>query len=79
MGKHSFIPAHERTGLSRFEAAEYIGVSPTLFDEMVKDGRMPRAKPINSRKVWHRVQVDKAFADLPDDENDKIDEWSDCE
>jgi len=79
MGKHHFIPAHERAGLSRFEAAEYIGVSPTLFDEMVKDGRMPRAKPINSRKVWPRVQIEKAFADLPDDENDKLDEWSDCE
>lgn len=24
------------------EAAAYIGVSPTLFDMMVKDGRMPK-------------------------------------
>ena len=33
-------------GLSRLEAAAYIGVSPTLFDMLVKDGRMPEPKRI---------------------------------
>jgi len=33
-----------RRGLSRVESAIYVGVSPTLFDQMVKDGRMPAPK-----------------------------------
>lgn len=48
-------------GLSRTEAAAYIGVSPTLFDEMVRDGRMPRPKQVNARTVWDRKRVDLAF------------------
>lgn len=48
-------------GLSRTEAAAYIGVSPTLFDEMVRDGRMPRPKQVNARTVWDRRRVDLAF------------------
>jgi predicted DNA-binding transcriptional regulator AlpA len=54
-------------GLDRDEAARYIGVGCTLFDEMVKDGRMPRPKRINSRVVWDRLRLDAAFSDLPDD------------
>lgn len=53
-------------GLSRCEAAAYIGVSPTLFDLMVKDGRMPPPKQINARTVWDRRQLDLAFDDLPE-------------
>ena len=56
----------EPRGLSRTEAAAYIGVLPTLFDEMVKDGRMPPAKRINARTVWDRRAIDAAFEDLPD-------------
>jgi len=41
-----------RLGLSRAEAAEYIGVGVSLFDQMVADGRMPQPKLINTRKVW---------------------------
>lgn len=53
-------------GLSREEAARYIGVGSTLFDEMVADGRMPKPKRINSRTVWDRVALDIAFTSLPD-------------
>jgi predicted DNA-binding transcriptional regulator AlpA len=53
-------------GLSRTEAAAYIGVSPSLFDEMMKDGRMPSPKKINSRTVWDRKRLDEAFEALPD-------------
>jgi predicted DNA-binding transcriptional regulator AlpA len=56
-------------GLSRTMAAAYIGVSPTLFDEMVKDGRMPKPKLINSRTVWDRFGLDDAFAALPSNED----------
>ncbi len=53
-------------GMSRDEAARYIGVSPTKFDEMVKDRRMPAGKKVDGRVLWDRVAVDRAFTDLPD-------------
>ena len=62
-------------GLSRVQAAAYIGVSPTLFDEMVKDGRMPKPTRINARMVWDRVRLDVAFAALSDDGSED-DPWS---
>jgi len=51
----------EPRGLSRAEAADYVGVSTGLFDAMVCDGRMPPPKRINSRIVWDRRQLDAAF------------------
>lgn len=56
----------EPRGLSRAEAANYVGVSPSMFDQMVKDGRMPQPKRINSRTVWDRRRLDDAFEELPD-------------
>jgi len=53
-------------GMSRFEAADYIGVSPSLFDIMVGDGRMPGPKLINTRTIWDRLTLDRAFEVLPD-------------
>lgn len=58
--------AYPPRGLAREEAARYIGVGVTLFDEMVADGRMPKPKAINSRIVWDRLAVDAAFSDLGD-------------
>lgn len=53
-------------GLNRVEAATYVGVSPTKFDAMVKDGRMPAPKMIDDRRVWDRQALDSAFLALPD-------------
>ena len=63
-------------GLSRVQSAAYIGVSPTLFDEMVKDGRMPKPMRINSRTVWDRVKLDEAFAALSDSDKGGDDPWN---
>lgn len=60
----------EKRGLSRDEAASYVGVSPGTFDAMVEDGRMPKPKPVNRRKVWDRIQLDAHFDALPN-EGDK--------
>jgi predicted DNA-binding transcriptional regulator AlpA len=49
------------------QSAEYIGVGPTKFDEMVADGRMPRPTRIDGRNVWDRVKLDGAFAALAED------------
>ena len=62
-------------GLSRTRSAGYVGVSPTLFDMMVDDGRMPRPKRVNARKIWDRTALDEAFAALPDDGD--VNPWDD--
>src|SRR5690349_5541007 len=53
-------------GLNREAAAQYIGVSPVKFDELVVDGRMPKAVQIDGRKVWDRHALDKSFDALAD-------------
>ncbi len=65
----------EPRGLSRVEAADYVGVSASLFDAMVKDGRMPQPKRINARTVWDRRRLDEAFEQLPD--TDAKNPWDD--
>lgn len=65
--RSSSISPQDRLGLSRVEAAEYVGVGVALFDAMVADGRMPPPKTINSRKVWPRQRVEIAFSELPED------------
>ena len=60
-------------GLSRETAAAFIDVSPSKFDEMVRDGRMPKPKQIDARRVWSRAAIEKAFARLPgDDDEDEL-------
>lgn len=60
----------EPRGLQREVAARYVGISPTKFDELVADGRMPAPKLIDRRKVWDRRALDEAFDALPSDEDD---------
>lgn len=52
-------------GVCRMAAAEYVGVSASLFDEMVCDGRMPQPKIVNTRTVWDALALDFAFDALP--------------
>jgi hypothetical protein len=77
MAKRYVISAQDRLGLTRTEAACYIGVSCALFDELVLDGRMPQPKLINSRKVWSRQSVEKAFLDLPEEGQSTPRTWRD--
>jgi predicted DNA-binding transcriptional regulator AlpA len=56
-----------RRGLSRVEAAGYVGVSPTTFDRLVTEAKMPKAKRIFSRSVWDVRQLDAAFDALDSD------------
>jgi hypothetical protein len=58
-----------RRGLSRVDAAVYVGVGPTKFDEMVADGRMPAPRRIDGRKVWDVVELDSHFDALPHDDS----------
>lgn len=61
-------------GLSRAEAAAYVGVSPSMFDIMVADGRMPAPKRVNARTIWDLRMLDHAFDALPD-EGGRNDPW----
>jgi predicted DNA-binding transcriptional regulator AlpA len=56
-------------GLSRREAARYIGISPSLFDQMVADNWMPAPKRI--------CQLDAAFEALPSEEYENYDPFED--
>lgn len=66
-------PSLAPRGLRCAQAAAYIAVSPTLWGEMVKDGRMPQPKHINRCVVWDRIEIDEAFAALPGD--DETNPW----
>jgi len=59
--------AYAPRGLRRAAAADWIGFSPTKFDELVKTGLMPRGKLVRGCRVWDRYELDIAFENLPDD------------
>jgi len=69
------LPRPVPLGLSREEAAEYVGVSPSKLDAMVADGRMPKPKRIDRRRIFDRHALDAAFAALPDGEEPAENPW----
>jgi predicted DNA-binding transcriptional regulator AlpA len=73
----SHIRPIPRRGLSRDEAAMYIGISAGKFDEMVADGRMPEPVKIDSRKLWDIRSLDLAFDALPRENETKGSSWDD--
>lgn len=83
MARHTELPPNLAPRLlNREAAAAYISVSPNTFDEMVKDGRMPRPKLLGSRRrAWYVRALDDAIDRLPVDGQDgQIDEtWSDVD
>ena len=79
MKKEKNLPNYSlsKRGLSRTEAAWYVGVGTSKFDEMVKDGRMPAPIRIDSRVVWDATQVNQAFDSLLDGNADS-NPWDDA-
>jgi predicted DNA-binding transcriptional regulator AlpA len=69
-----------RRGLSRDESAMYVGVSPTTFDKLVADGRMPQPRRIDGRKVWDIRALDLHFDMLPihGDASHPANSWADA-
>jgi transcriptional regulator with XRE-family HTH domain len=66
-----------RRGLSREEAAMYLGVSPGKFDELVQDKRMPGPRRIDARKIWDVRALDVAFDLLPCEDDRQRTSWDD--
>ena len=60
-----------RRGLRRDEAAAYVGVAPTKFDDWVKRGIMPRPKRQDGVVVWDILRLDSAFESLPSEGPDE--------
>jgi hypothetical protein len=54
-----------RRGLSREEAAVYLGISPGTFDELRKRGGVDLPRVIGGRKLWDIRDLDVAFDSLP--------------
>lgn len=48
-------------GLRRIDAAAYVGVSPSKFDEWVLDGRMPAGKAVDGCVLWDIRALDAYF------------------
>ena len=72
--KVTACPLPSVLGLNREQAAAYVGVSASLFDEMVADGRMPKPKRANARTIWDRRALERSFARLPGGEADDDDD-----
>ena len=62
------LPPADRRGFSRNEAASYVGVSPTHFDRLVREGLMPLPSQLLGRKVWDVRALDRVLdSNLPPD------------
>jgi predicted DNA-binding transcriptional regulator AlpA len=68
--------------ISREAAAAYLSLSPTTFDQLVKEGRMPKPLLLTGRRRgWDVRTLDAAIDLLPMEESDPIDDgsWSDVD
>jgi hypothetical protein len=62
-------------GLSRNYAAYYIGVSPSKFDNLVSEGRMPKPRMIDSKPVYDILELDSAFEEFPIKCEIRVNSW----
>jgi len=58
------------------EAAAYLGISPSKFDEMRRDGRIGPARLIDTRKLFDIRMLDVVFDALPLENHDEADDWT---
>jgi len=67
--------------INREAAAAYVSVSPTTFDQLIRDGRMPRPKILGGRRrAWDVRALDTAIDNLPSDGEDFADQtWDDVD
>lgn len=56
--------AYPPRGMSREQAARYVGVSPDTFDRMIRENKMPLPKRDGGRTIWDRFQLDACFDEI---------------
>jgi hypothetical protein len=65
-----------RRGLSRTEAAAYIGISPSKFDELRKANRIAPPKVLDGRLIFTVERLDEFLDALPDENRTSNDDWT---
>lgn len=66
----------ERIAYRRDEAAAVLGVSPTTFDELVKEGKMPRPVRVRGCVLWGATALSVAWAAIENEAGvDSRNEW----
>jgi hypothetical protein len=65
-----------RRGLSRIEAAIYLGISPSKFDELRNSGRIGPAKILDGRKLYAIEVIDEFFDALPAEGDNAAEDWT---
>lgn len=68
--------AGPRRGLRRPEAAHYVGVGESKFDQMVADGRMPKPFRIDGCVLWDIRRLDLAIDEIAANPAEE-DTWAD--
>ena len=54
-----------RRGLSKPEAAKYVGVGVTKFEDLVASKRMPSPRMADTKLIWDVRELDDFFDRLP--------------
>ncbi len=65
-----------RRGLSRLEAAGYIGISPSKFDELRKTNRIAPPKVLDGRLIFTVERLDEFLDALPDENQSDNADWT---
>lgn len=74
MARHGALPPNlPPRGLSRVQSAEYLGISPTTFDNLVHKGEIAKPRRIGARVVWDKLKLDAFFDAAPDEE--RLNPW----
>lgn len=58
-------PSLPPLGLSRSQAAAFVGIGEALFDRLVEEGRMPQPRMPGNRLVWDIEELVTHFRQLP--------------
>ena len=65
-----------RRGLSRTEAAVYLGISASKFDELRKTNRIAPPKVLDGRLIFTVERLDEFLDSLPDENQTSSVDWT---
>jgi hypothetical protein len=65
-----------RRGLTRTEAAMYLGLSSSKFDELRKANRIAPPKILDGRLIFMVERLDEFLDTLPDENQPDNDDWT---